>query len=90
VGNRNGVWIQLAGCVVAVVGMMYAFYVKPVLKRRQRDLVVHEIAAARTEGRAPRFGHGRPLGHGETGAAGGDGPGHAARGHPATEEETHV
>ncbi len=35
VGNRNGVYTQLAGCCLAVVGMMYAFYVKPVLKRRR-------------------------------------------------------
>lgn len=35
VGNRNGVWIQLAGCVIAVSGMIYAFYVKPVLIRRR-------------------------------------------------------
>ncbi len=34
VGNRNGVWTMLAGCVLSVIGMMYAFYVKPVIKRR--------------------------------------------------------
>src|SRR5690606_35037096 len=28
VGNRNGVWIQLAGCIIAVIGMCYAFYIK--------------------------------------------------------------
>lgn len=56
VGNRNGVWIQLAGCVIAVLGMAYAFYVKPVIKRRQKAEVMHELAAAKAEGRAPRFG----------------------------------
>ncbi|MGD2108212.1 MAG: hypothetical protein PVI86_02350 [Phycisphaerae bacterium] len=35
VGNRNGVWVQLAGCTLAVIGMLFAFYVKPVLKRRR-------------------------------------------------------
>lgn len=34
VGNRNGVWTMLAGCVLSVIGMIYAFYIKPVLKRR--------------------------------------------------------
>ncbi len=55
VGNRNGVWIQLAGCVVAVVGMAYAFYVKPAIKRRHRQQVLDEIARARAEGRPPVF-----------------------------------
>ncbi len=45
VGNREGVWVQLAGCIVAVVGMIYAFYVKPVLiRKRTRE------AAARAKG----------------------------------------
>ncbi len=34
VGSRHGVVTQLAGCVIACVGMMYAFYVKPVIRRR--------------------------------------------------------
>lgn len=34
VGNRNGVWTMLAGCILSVIGMIFAFYVKPVLKRR--------------------------------------------------------
>jgi hypothetical protein len=55
VGNRHGVWLQLAGCVLACVGMLYAFYVKPVIKRRHRALVLAEIARATAEGRAPRF-----------------------------------
>lgn len=37
VGNRNGVHIQLFGCVLSVVGMFFAFYVKPVLKRRRSE-----------------------------------------------------
>jgi len=35
VGNRHGVYVQLAGCCIAVAGMIFAFYVKPVLKRRR-------------------------------------------------------
>ncbi|MEE2973020.1 MAG: hypothetical protein VX672_07830 [Planctomycetota bacterium] len=47
VGNRNGVYIQLLGCVIAVVGMGYAFYVKPVLKQRRRREVYAAAAAAK-------------------------------------------
>ncbi len=35
VGNRNGVYIQLFGCCLSVVGMLFAFYVKPILTRRR-------------------------------------------------------
>ena len=35
VGNRNGVFIQLTGCCIAVTGMLFAFYVKPMIKRRR-------------------------------------------------------
>ncbi|MCP4247927.1 MAG: hypothetical protein GY778_12840 [bacterium] len=37
IGNRNGVYIQLLGCCIAVAGMIYAFYVKPILIRRRRQ-----------------------------------------------------
>ena len=37
VGNRNGVYIQLAGCCLSVAGMIFAFYVKPVIKRRRAE-----------------------------------------------------
>lgn len=40
VGNRNGVVTQLVGCIIAVAGMIYAFYVKPAIKRRRRDRVL--------------------------------------------------
>jgi hypothetical protein len=43
VGNRRGVGIQLAGTIIAVIGMMYAFYVKPVIKRRRRSKVLREL-----------------------------------------------
>ncbi len=36
VGNRNGVGVQLLGCAISVLGMLYAFYVKPQLLRRRR------------------------------------------------------
>lgn len=34
IGNRNGVWTMLTGCILSVIGMIYAFYVKPMIKRR--------------------------------------------------------
>jgi len=45
VGNRNGVYIQLAGCCIAVLGMIYVFYVKPMIKRRRRVAVWATAAA---------------------------------------------
>jgi len=49
VGNREGVFVQLFGCVLAVIGMLYAFYVKPVIKRRRQQAVFAEVAAATGE-----------------------------------------
>jgi len=46
VGNRNGVYIQLAGCCLSVAGMIFAFYVKPVIRRRR-----HERSRARVAGK---------------------------------------
>ena len=34
VGNRKGVHVQLVGCCFVVSGLLFAFYVKPTLKRR--------------------------------------------------------
>ena len=39
VGNRHGVYIQLLGCCIAVIGMIYAFYIKPVIKQRERKRI---------------------------------------------------
>ena len=44
VGNRNGVYIQLIGCFIAVVGMIYAFYVKPAIKRSRQRRVAEQLA----------------------------------------------
>ena len=49
VGNRHGVNIMLLGCCVAVTGMIYAFYVKPFIKRKQRQVVYAQVAAERRE-----------------------------------------
>jgi len=40
VANRHGVFVQLLGCCIAVVGMIYAFYVKPYVRRRRREMVL--------------------------------------------------
>jgi len=37
VGNRNGVYVQLAGCCLSVAGMIFAFYVKPMIRRRRAE-----------------------------------------------------
>lgn len=39
VGNREGVWSMLGGCVLITLGMIYAFCVKPVLVRRRREAI---------------------------------------------------
>jgi hypothetical protein len=39
VGNRRGVWFMLFGAIISTLGMMYAFYVKPVLRRREIERV---------------------------------------------------
>ncbi len=43
VGNRQGVGIQLAGVILSVIGMIYAFYVKPVIKRRRQAQVQAQL-----------------------------------------------
>jgi len=49
VGNRHGVIIMLLGCCLSAIGMVYAFYVKPFIKRRQRQAVYAQVAAERQE-----------------------------------------
>jgi hypothetical protein len=47
VGNRNGVYTMLAGSTLSVIGMLYAFYIKPVLKRRRAQQVLASLEEAR-------------------------------------------
>jgi hypothetical protein len=47
VANRNGVLVQLLGCCIAVIGMIYAFYAKPYIRRRRLQRV---LAPAGPEG----------------------------------------
>jgi hypothetical protein len=36
VGNRPGVMVMLLGCVMIVSGLLYAFYVKPIVVKRMK------------------------------------------------------
>lgn len=45
VGSRTGVMTQLAGCILSTLGMLYAFYVKPIIKRRRKEAVYAEVRA---------------------------------------------
>jgi hypothetical protein len=47
VANRNGVWTMLLGTVVSCIGMMYAFYVKPALRRKRLEEALAANPAAR-------------------------------------------
>ncbi len=49
IGNRNGVYIQLFGCCLMAIGMIFAFYVKPVLKRRRAARSRAKIGQPRNE-----------------------------------------
>ncbi len=46
VGNREGVYTQLFGCCVSVAGMIFAFYVKPIIKRRRREQAAAKVEKA--------------------------------------------
>jgi len=45
IGNRHGVYTQLAGCAISVAGMIYAFYVKPIIRRKRREKVLAQMAS---------------------------------------------
>ncbi|MCH7720622.1 MAG: hypothetical protein IH988_06480 [Planctomycetes bacterium] len=48
IGNRNGVHIQLAGTALAVLGMIYTFYVKPMIIRRRMTEAQRGMRSATT------------------------------------------
>lgn len=56
VGNRNGVYMQLFGTCVAVMGMIFVFYIKPIIKRRRRMAVYTAVEAEKNERRAMSTG----------------------------------
>jgi hypothetical protein len=49
IGNRRGVYVQLAGCCISVAGMIFAFYVKPVIRRRRAMRSMARVGAGREE-----------------------------------------
>ncbi|NOX57336.1 MAG: hypothetical protein GXP29_00565 [Planctomycetes bacterium] len=54
VGNRDGVYIQLLGTCIAVFGMIYVFYIKPVIKRRRQKAVWASVAQTGAEDQAQK------------------------------------
>jgi hypothetical protein len=44
VGNRHGVFPMLLGCCLTVAGMIWAFYVKPMIKRKRQQAVYAETS----------------------------------------------
>ncbi len=51
VGNRPGVWIMVSGAILCAVGLMYAFYLKPVIIKRMK---AKAIADAKAKGKKVR------------------------------------
>jgi hypothetical protein len=49
VGNRPGVDIMLAGCIMIVSGLLYAFYLKPIVIRRMKQNAIAKAAAKKRE-----------------------------------------
>jgi hypothetical protein len=49
VGNRPGVNIMLAGCIMIVAGLLYSFYVKPIVIRRMKQAALAKAAAKKLE-----------------------------------------
>jgi len=46
VGNRPGVFVMISGCVMIVIGVLYAFYVKPIVVRKMKAAALARFAAA--------------------------------------------
>jgi hypothetical protein len=44
VGNRHGVFVMLFGCCLTVAGMLWAFYVKPMIKRKRQQAIYAEVS----------------------------------------------
>ena len=49
VGNRPGVVVMLCGCVMIVLGLLYAFYVKPVVIRRMKAAAIERAGRKKAE-----------------------------------------
>jgi hypothetical protein len=53
VGNRPGVTVMIGGCVMICVGLLYAFYIKPIVVARMKKNALRRAAARGIE---PRLG----------------------------------
>lgn len=51
VGNRRGIYTMTMGCVLITLGCLYAFYVKPILKKRQAEAAL-ALAASRSHAKS--------------------------------------
>jgi hypothetical protein len=51
VGNRPGVRMMITGFAMIVIGLMYAFYLKPVIIRRMKQGALAAAAAKKTSNR---------------------------------------
>jgi hypothetical protein len=43
VGNRHGVFPMLLGCCLTAAGMIWAFYIKPMIKRKRQQAIYVEV-----------------------------------------------
>lgn len=60
IGNRSGMWAMILGCVMIAVGLLYAFYAKPLIIRRMK---ARALARAAAQGRIGSPQHqGAPAG----------------------------
>lgn len=53
IGNREGVWTMLFGSTLSVIGISYAFYVKPIIKRRREAAVYARLAEQKRQDAQP-------------------------------------
>ena len=49
VGNRPGVNVMLTGCVLIVLGLMYAFYAKPIIIKKMKANAIAKAAGVKRE-----------------------------------------
>lgn len=47
VGNRHGTWTMTLGCVMIFAGLLYAFYLKPIIIRRMKTQALLKAAGAK-------------------------------------------
>jgi hypothetical protein len=62
VGNRPGVWTMTLGCIMIGVGLLWAFYLKPIIIRRMKEQALRKAAAAKAGASASPGGLAAPAG----------------------------